>query len=153
MDLKITKFDMSSMKDDKVIVLIGKRETGKSVLVKDLLFYQKDIPIGTVISATESANCFYGNIIPPLFIHDEYTPDVINNVLKRQKIVIQKMKKEFAEKGNSNIDPRAFLILDDCLYDSSWTKSKHVRSLFMNGRHYKIMFIITKLILKVIHFF
>ena len=37
MDLNITKFDMSSMKDDKVIVLIGKRETGKSVLVKDLL--------------------------------------------------------------------------------------------------------------------
>ena len=73
MDLKITKFDMSSMRDDKVIVLIGKRETGKSVLVKDLLYYQKDIPIGTVISATESANCFYGNIIPPIFIHDEYT--------------------------------------------------------------------------------
>ena len=143
MDLKITKFDMSSMKDDKVIVLIGKRETGKSVLVKDLLYYQKDIPIGTVISATESANCFYGNIIPPLFIHDEYTPDIITNVLKRQRIVIDKMKKEFAEKGHSNIDPRAFLILDDCLYDQSWTKDKNVRSLFMNGRHYKMLFIIT----------
>ncbi len=143
MDLKITKFDMSSMKDDKVIVLIGKRETGKSVLVKDLLYYQKDIPIGTVISATESANCFYGNIIPPIFIHDEYTADTIQNVLKRQQIVIKKMKKEFAEKGHSNIDPRAFLILDDCLYDQSWTKDKNVRSLFMNGRHYKMLFIIT----------
>ena len=143
MDLKITKFDMSSMRDDKVIVLIGKRETGKSVLVKDLLYYQKDIPIGTVISATESANCFYGNIIPPIFIHDEYTPDIINNVLKRQKIVINKMKQEFAKNGSSNIDPRAFLILDDCLYDSSWTKDKNVRSLFMNGRHYNETFIIT----------
>ena len=48
MDLKLTKFDTSSMKDDKVIVLIGKRETGKSVLVKDLLYYQKNIHIGTV---------------------------------------------------------------------------------------------------------
>ena len=43
MDLKITKFDMSSMKDDKVIVLIGKRETGKSVLVKDLLYLKVHI--------------------------------------------------------------------------------------------------------------
>ena len=143
MDLNITKFDMSSMKDDKVIVLIGKRETGKSFLVKDLLYYQKDIPIGTVISATESANCFYGNIIPPIFIHDEYTSDIIENVLKRQQIVIKKMKKEFSQKGHSNIDPRAFLILDDCLYDQSWTKDKNVRSLFMNGRHYKMLFIIT----------
>ena len=143
MDLNITKFDMSSMKDDKVIVLIGKRETGKSVLVKDLLYYQKDIPIGTVISATESANCFYGNIIPPIFIHDEYTPDIIDNVLKRQRMVIKKMKQDFSQKGHSSIDPRAFLILDDCLYDQSWTKDKNVRSLFMNGRHYKMLFIIT----------
>ena len=46
-------------------------------------------------------------------------------------------------KTNKSIDPRAFLILDDCLYDNSWTKDKNVRSLFMNGRHYKILFIIT----------
>ena len=42
-----------------------------------------------------------------------------------------------------NIDPRAFLILDDCLYDNSWQKDKNVRSCFMNGRHYKLMFILT----------
>ena len=54
---------MSSIKPDKVIVLIGKRETGKSFLCKDLLYYHKNIPVGNVISATESANCFYGNII------------------------------------------------------------------------------------------
>ena len=27
--------------------------------------------------------------------------------------------------------------------DSSWTKDANVRSIFMNGRHYKMMFIIT----------
>ena len=40
------------------------------------------------------------------------------------------------------IDPRAFLI-DDCLYDQSWIRDTNIRSLFMNGRHYKILFIIT----------
>jgi hypothetical protein len=35
------------------------------------------------------------------------------------------------------------MILDDCLYDSSWTKDKYVRSIFMNGRHFKILFLIT----------
>ena len=33
-------------------------------------------------------------------------------------------------------------VLDDCLYDN-WTKDKNVRSLFMNGRHFKILFMIT----------
>jgi hypothetical protein len=143
MDLSLKKFDISSLKDDKVVVFIGKRETGKSFLVKDLLYHNQDIPIGTVISATESANTFYGNMIPSLFIWDEYTPEIISNVMKRQKQVIKEMKKEFQTAGRSDIDPRGFLILDDCIYDNSWTKDKNVRSLFMNGRHFKMLFIIT----------
>ena len=35
MNLNLRKFDMSSIDDDKV-VLIGKRDTGKSFLCKDL---------------------------------------------------------------------------------------------------------------------
>lgn len=46
-------------------------------------------------------------------------------------------------KRRSTIDPRTFVILDDCLYDSSWTRDKLMRLLFMNGRHWKIMLIIT----------
>ena len=45
--------------------------------------------------------------------------------------------------GDKNIDPRAFLILDDCLYDNTWQKDKNIRHCFMNGRHYKLMFILT----------
>ena len=33
--------------------------------------------------------------------------------------------------------------MDDCLYDNSWTKSTNIRSLFMNGRHYKMLFLVT----------
>ena len=143
MNIQLKKFDMNNIKDDKVIVLIGKRDTGKSFLVKDLLYYHQSIPIGTVISGTESANSFYSDIIPSLFIHDEYTSDLIANVVKRQKIVVNKYKHDIATKGRSRVDPRAFLILDDCLYDKSWIKDTNIRTIFMNGRHYSMMFIIT----------
>tara|TARA_Y100000310_G_scaffold328388_1_gene396449 strand:- start:199 stop:1020 length:822 start_codon:yes stop_codon:yes gene_type:complete len=143
MNLQLKKFDISKISSDKVCVFIGKRETGKSFLVKDLLYYHQDIPIGTVISGTEGANEFYGKIVPSLFIHEAYSPEIIRNALKRQKIVVKTMNKEANRHGYSNIDPRAFLILDDCLYDNTWTKDYNVRSFFMNGRHYKIMFIIT----------
>lgn len=143
MTLELKKFDMNMIRDDKVVVLIGKRETGKSFLVKDLLFHHSKIPVGTVISGTEGANAFYSKIMPSIFIHGEYRPEIISNVLKRQKKVITAIQKDVSEIGNSNIDPRAFLILDDCLYDKTWVNNKHVRSLFMNGRHYKMMFIIT----------
>jgi len=143
MPLELKKFDMNMINDDKVIVLIGKRETGKSFLVKDLLYYHQDIPVGTVISGTEGANAFYSSIMPSIFIHGEYRQEIISNMLKRQKKVIAAINKEITDTGFSNIDPRGFIILDDCLYDKSWVNSKHIRSLFMNGRHYKAMFIIT----------
>ena len=143
MQLQLRKFDISTIADDKVVVLIGKRETGKSFLVKDLLYHHRDLPIGTVISPTETANRFFGEIIPPLFIHDEYTPAVISNVVKRQKLMMKNLGNHRRTYGTSNIDPRAFLVLDDCLFDGSWVKDKNIRLLFMNGRHYNIMFLIT----------
>ena len=149
MTLELRKFDMRhiSFKPDEnkgpVVVLIGRRDTGKSFLVRDLLFYHRDIPIGTVISGTEAGNGFYGQHVPKLFIHDEYNSGIIENVLKRQKQVLKQVKKEVTTYRRSSIDPRAFVILDDCLYDNSWTKDKMMRLLFMNGRHWKIMLVIT----------
>lgn len=143
MSLKLKKFDIKNIESDSVVLFIGKRCTGKSWLVRDLMYNNKSMPIGTVISGTESANQFYSKIIPSIFIHGEYNEKIIMSVLKRQKMVLKKIKKEFNATGSSNTDPNAFLILDDCLYDNTWVRSKHVRSLFMNGRHYKILFIIT----------
>jgi hypothetical protein len=147
--LELKKFDMKSIQfkpnENKgpVVVLIGKRDTGKSFLVRDLLFYQQAIPIGTVISGTEEGNGFYGSMVPKLFVHNEYNTAIIENVLKRQRTVLKQVKKEMETYKRTTIDPRAFVILDDCLYDNAWTKDKMMRLLFMNGRHWKIMLIIT----------
>ena len=149
MTLELKKFDIKtiSFRPDEnkgpVIVLIGRRDTGKSYLVRDLLYYHQDIPIGTVISGTEAGNGFYAEHVPKLFIHDEYNTAIIENILKRQKTVLKQVKKEIEVYKKSNIDPRAFVILDDCLYDATWTRDKMMRLLFMNGRHWKVMLIIT----------
>ena len=137
MEIELSRFDINDIKDDKVVVLIGKRDTGKSFLCKDILYHHSSIPVGQVISGTEAANEFYSKMVPKLFIHEEYSPQIIQNILKRQKMMIEKCRE------SQNVDPRAFLVLDDCLYDNTWTKDKNVRSLFMNGRHFKILFMIT----------
>jgi len=126
-----------------VVVLIGRRDTGKSFLVKDLLYYHQDIPIGSVVAGTEEGNGFYGKMVPKLFIHNEYNTAIIENILKRQRSVLKQIKKEMEAYKKSTIDPRTFVILDDCLYDATWTRDKMMRLLFMNGRHYKVMLIIT----------
>lgn len=149
MSLELKKFDMKSISfkaaDTKgpVVFLIGRRDTGKSFLVRDLLYYQQDIPIGTVISGTEEGNGFYGKMVPKLFIHNEYNTVIVENILKRQRSVLKQIKKEHELYRKSNIDPRTFVIMDDCLYDNSWSRDKMMRLLFLNGRHWKVMLIIT----------
>lgn len=141
--LNLKKFDMSKIGKGSVVIMIGKRNTGKSFLCKDLLYYKRDIPIGTVISATEGANKFYSTMMPSLFIHEEFSPEIVNNLVKRQRLVIKKMQDQVDRCGNSKIDPWGFLILDDLMYDTSWVKNTTIRGLFMNGRHYKLLFMIT----------
>jgi hypothetical protein len=149
MNLDLAKFDMRaiSFRPDEnkgpVIVLIGRRDTGKSFLVQDLMFHHQDIPIGTVISGTEAGNGFFAAHVPKLFIHDAYNTAIIENILTRQKAVLKQVKKEMDMYKKSSIDPRTFVVLDDCLYDNKWTKDVMMRLLFMNGRHWKIMLVIT----------
>ena len=149
MNLELKRFDMKSISfkpnesKGPVVVLIGRRDTGKSFLVRDLLYYHQDIPIGTVISGTEEGNGFYGKLVPKLFIHNEYNTAIIENILKRQRGVLKQIKREMEQFKRSTIDPRTFVILDDCLYDNSWARDKMMRLLFMNGRHWKVMLLIT----------
>ena len=129
-----------------MIVVIGKKDTGKSFLVRDILFStQRHFPVGTVISATEVANEFFQNMVPSKFIHDKYRPEIVQNVIKRQATLKTKRNTDKAAHGGySSIDPRAFLILDDCLYDAkSWINEESTRFVFMNGRHIDLMTIIT----------
>lgn len=144
MDVSLKKFDMKKIQQDAVCVFIGRRRTGKSTLVRDLLYNHQDMPLGTVISGTEESNSFYSKMIPPLFIHGEYNPLILANFVKRQKMIMAKiMEEQAAGQMKSRYDPRSLMILDDCMYDESWTHDKNIRYLFMNGRWLKVFFLIT----------
>jgi len=144
MDMIVDRCAVDSHKSP-MIVLIGKKDTGKSFLVKDILSNtQACFPIGTVISGTEVANPFFQDMVPSKLIHDKYKPDIVMNAIKRQLSVKQTREHEKRSRGgNSNIDPRAFLILDDCLYDATWIREESTRYIFMNGRHIDMVTLIT----------
>lgn len=141
--INLRKFDMSKLKQDAVVVFIGKRNTGKSFLVRDMLYYKRDFPCGIVISGTESSNGFYASMMPGVFIHDDFKPEIVESLIKRQKTLVYKVKEQEAMYGRTNIDPRAFLILDDLMFDTSWLKEMNIKRLFMNGRHHKLLYVIT----------
>lgn len=138
LNVDLKKFDMSSIADDSTVIIIGKRNTGKSFLTMDFMYYHQDLPVGTVISPTENYNNFYKDIVPKIFIHQEPTPELLKNIIKRQDSAVRSHRK------NKDTDPRAFLIMDDCMaYATAWVRDKMTKIIFMNGRHLKVLTLIT----------
>lgn len=133
MNVQLKKFKPENMSDDKVCVFIGKRGTGKSCLVTDILYHKKHIPAGIVMSATEEGNHHYKQYVPDLFIYGDYDKEAIDRVLDRQKKII----------SSGNTKSGAFVLLDDCMYDRKFMKDPCIRQCFMNGRHWKIFFMLT----------
>lgn len=133
MNLQLKKFNPASMADDKVCVFIGKRGTGKSTLITDIMYHKRHIPAGVVMSATEDGNHHYKSFIPDLFIYGDYDREAIERVLDRQKNI--------STRGQT--PPGAFLLLDDCMYDRRFMKDTCIRQCFMNGRHWKIFFMLS----------
>ena len=133
-EINLRAFDIKRIKQDAIIILLGRRSTGKSVMVRDILYHNRHIPIGTVISRTDHLVHFYDKFIPGMLIHKRYEPVILDKVFKRQE-------KAIAEKW---ANPNSFLLLDDCLPDAkNFNKDERVDEIFYNGRHYKLLFILT----------
>jgi len=122
------------MADDKVCIFIGKRGSGKSCLVTDILYHKRHIPVGVVMSATEEGNHHYKGFVPDLFIYNDYNKEVIERVLERQKRIIN---------SGTTKKSSSFILLDDCMYDRKFMKDTCIRQCFMNGRHWKLFFMLT----------
>ena len=112
MNLQLKKFKPETMADDKVCVFIGKRGTGKSTLVADILYHKKHLPVGIVLSGTEEGNHYYSKHVPDLFIYGDYDKEAIERAIERQRKLVS------AGKDNCG----CFLLLDDCMYDNKFLK-------------------------------
>jgi hypothetical protein len=141
--LKIKRFDIKSMPDNVTIAMIAKRASGKSYLTREILFHKRDIPTTIAISKTEKLNKFYADFIPDIYIFDEYDNKILNKIYQRQSLMSDD-NEEKKKEGKKMKDPRAMLIMDDCMSSKgSWVKEQPITELFFNGRHHNLSFILT----------
>lgn len=128
--LKIRKWDPQTVKPASTILLVGRRGTGKSTVLRDLAwnFAQRDIiDLAIGMSPTEESSESLSSFLPKTLIFDEYREDKIAALMASQKAAWKR--------GHG---PHVLLFLDDCAYDKTVFKSKTMRELFMNGRHRRI---------------
>ena len=113
------KFDMSSetVADDARVFIIGRRQTGKTYLIRDLAFHHRARPGVAVVSPTIGEPLW--DFVPPPRLHAGYSPELVQDLLavdRRRRLGVG--------------DTRSFLVFDDCMYDHSWVDDDNVRSMF-----------------------
>ena len=136
-ELKIKKFPIHEMDLNSKVAVIGKPGTGKSTLMKDLLYrHRKRFPIGLVMSETNAESGDFDGLVPPLFTYDYYNQQAMDNLVIRQRRMVRK-------NGEQHPDNNAFVIVDDCMDDTSWVNNKTTKGIFKNGRHWDLFFLLS----------
>lgn len=115
------------------LVVVGKPGTGKSTLIKALLYSKKHIfPVGLAMSGSEDSNHCYREIMPSTFVFNEYNEEKIKDFVKRQKLASHYLP-----------NPWAVIILDDCTDDPKLFTKPLQQALYKKGRHWKMLYILS----------
>lgn len=131
MQCRIKKFDPASIKPHRITLIIARRGSGKSTLMKDLLYHQREkfhYVLG-MCPTMESAQ-FMRSCMPNACVYDRYVPAKIEELVALQQDLASKDKAK-----------AVLVVLDDVLYDKSTLRSIAMRNIFFNGRHLKISLI------------
>lgn len=107
--------------------------THNTTLITSLLYEKRSIfPTAVVMSGTEDSNGHYRRMVPSTFVYNKLEEDKIQDFITRQKI---------AKKHLEN--PWAILLLDDCTDDPKLFTKQLFHNIFKNGRHWKMLFILS----------
>lgn len=123
---------MSTIKPHRITLIVGKRGCGKSTLLKDLLYHLRDdVDFVMAMCPTMESADMLRSCMPSACVFDRFSPSKVDQlVAMAQHLTAIGKKRSIA------------LILDDCMYDRSVLKGASTRTLFFNGRHLGITFII-----------
>jgi len=130
MKLRLSKFDPDGMKPYRIILLVGKRGTGKSVLLNDLMYYlSRKVDYAVAMTPTEETRREFRAHMPESWIYDNFNGPKVDQLLALQRDAAKRDKLR-----------KILLVLDDCMYDKKVLKNIGIRDIFMNGRHLYLTF-------------
>lgn len=122
--IRVRKFNPSTIKESRIIFILGKRHTGKSVLMKDLLSQMPRPDFVLAMAPTEDTLRMFREFVPETCVFDHFSQEKLERTVTLQRELVNRGKKR-----------TVLILLDDCLYQKNVLRSTAMRSIFFNGRH------------------
>ena len=126
--MRVKRFDPQTFKPHRIIIIVGKRGTGKSVLQRDIMYHMSQTwDFGLAMTPTEDSAEMFRQHMPDSWIYGGFSSNKVDEMVSMQR-----------DLSRTKQQRDLFIILDDCMYDKKSLKGVGIRDLFMNGRHLHI---------------
>lgn len=137
--MNIKRRSLRNIGDGTTIGIIGRRASGKTVIIKTIAYYMKPrVRIPIVFSSTSNLTGSWDNIIPPLAVFNEYKKEKLEAFLTLQASNRDVNSRSTASRmiGKKKI---GLVIMDDIVSNAQKYKN-HAGfiQMFLEGRHFDI---------------
>ena len=89
--IQLKRFNLAMLDDTSMILIIGRRQSGRTTLIRDILHHFRDIPMGYVFNRTEQLEPQYRDVVPDPFVFCEVREEHFEQVIKRQDLILDKI--------------------------------------------------------------
>lgn len=125
--------------DGFFLILEGSRRTGKSVFLKWLLYYYRNVFDLAIVMTETPHNGFWQPIVSNQYVHSGWDPLLVEKLLEQQHKLKEECFKNNPNKQNPTEYRKVLLILDDIVGDRNHIHEDAVlNNLAVEGRHSNI---------------
>jgi hypothetical protein len=123
---------LTELRSDHTIALLGRRGSGKSTALKQIMYtMQHEFPLVIVMTGTRDSR-FFDDFVAPSCIFDGYHERVLEQLIQRNRRII---RENASLPKTEQADPRALVVLDDCISEKEAGHSHALHKIFTTGRH------------------
>lgn len=124
-------FDMdANLMPGMAALIIGKRCSGKSILLYDIMSRIKWTNFGLALTPTQSSRAKFAASMPELMI-DKQSPERLEHFVKTINTLYDRAIAQGKETKAS------YLLCDDTAFDEKFMRCKSLSEIFLNGRNFK----------------
>ena len=141
--IRLKKFKPSAMAHNCVAAFNGRRGSGKTWGMRDVVYHFRGHPDGMVFCPTDEANHDWEGHFPSSFIFPDYDTAATERLVRRRR----KAARLHHRNPNENPDPRdhpTLVVADDCMFDQKkFVNDPNVMRILKCGRHWGITMLIS----------
>jgi len=159
--LRIPKLRLSRLRTSCLVGLVAQKGSGKSTVVKHLLFHRQNTPGGVCFTPSGESNGEYRGMFPDMFMYSSLDLAQFEEIFNYQTEKTKRYKRHFTREEKADFrdrginpvdlplrekyvrDPTIILVLEDMMSDKKVFNKPIIRALAINGRHQNIFAIIT----------